>query len=235
MKQYKNVGVYTICRTHPKGDIESHRQIAQQVGVFAMNDKWESYEMYIDEVSIGTTCNRSNLNRLINDALSGKVDLIYMNSLWDVWHNPQRFIETANMLRSLNEPVGIIIPKGVNPHCPTMMNSLDKESFDRMMYEVLELQKADIDLMFLAANYDVLSKELLHLIFTHRIDNDMLYTYFIDFIMGARDLEWADIQNEIGLSDEDIKLMQLAWNPTDEGIDKIIKWGLRDILSYYLA
>lgn len=235
MKQYKNVGVYTICRTHPKGNLEAHRQLAKQVGVFAMNDKWENYEMYIDEVSIGTTCDRTNLNRLINDALSGKVDLIYIDSIWDLWHNPQHFVETANMLRSLNEPIGVLIPKGINPHCPPMLNSLDHESFERMIIEVLELQKADIDLMFLAANKDYISKGTILNIFAHRIDRDMLYDFFIDFILGARDLDWLDLKSEIGLSDDDIRFLQLAFHPTDEGIERIIEWGLNDILAYYLA
>lgn len=235
MKKYKNVGVYTICRTHSKGDINAYRNMAKEVGFFAKNDSWENFEMYIDEVSIGAVCDRNNLKRLVNDALSGKIDLIYMGSIWDLWHNPQHFVETANMLRSFETPIGIIIPKGITPHCPAMLNSLDNESFNRMIYEVLELQKADMDLMFLAANKDYISKESLLEIFAHRIDHDMLYTFFVDFILGARDLDWLDLKSKIGLSDDDIRFLQLGWHPADEGLKKIIEWGLNDILAYYLA
>ena len=235
MKKYKNVGVYTICRTHSKGDIDTFRHMAEDVGVFAQNDSWENYEMYIDEVSIGSVCDRASLKRLINDALSGKIDLIYIGSIWDLWHNPQHFVETANMLRSFDTPIGIVLPKGITPHCPVMLNSLDNESYNRMIYEVLELQKADIDLMFLAANKEHVSKETLLNIFTHRVDHDMLYNFFVDFILGARDLDWLDLKTEIGLSDDDIHFLQLAFHPTDEGIERIIEWGLNDILAYYLV
>jgi len=53
--------------------------------------------------------------------------------------------------------------------------------------------------------------------------------------LGARDLDWLDLKTEIGLSDDDIRFLQLAFHPTDEGIAKIIAWGLNDILAYYLV
>lgn len=236
MKNYKNVGVYAICRTHPKGDIEEFkRQTKLQCELF-MDNETKNFEIYMDIANVGTVCERSNLKKLINDALSGAIDHICIISIWDLWHNPQRFIEVANMLRSLAQPIGITITKGINPHCPVMMNSLDNDSFDRMMYEVLELQKAEMDLMFLAANHDAVSKELQRILFTHRIDQDMLYTYLVEFdALAHHDKDWEDLQKEVELSDKDMQLLQMSWHPSNEGIDKIIKWGLIDILSYYLV
>lgn len=236
MKEYKKVGIYAICRVHPNGNIEEFKRATKMQCELIMYSETKNFEIYMDVANVGTVCERTNLNRLINDALSGEIDHIYILSIWDLWHNSQRFIEVVNMLRSLTQPIGITIPKGINPHCPVMMNSLDSDNFDCMMYEILELQKAEIDLMFLAANQDAISKELLRTIFTHRIDHDMLYTYLVEFdALAHHDKDWENLQKEVGLSDKDMQLLQMSWHPSNEGIDKIIKWGLTDILSYYLV
>ncbi len=235
MKEYKKVGIYAICRVHPNGNIEEFKRATKMQCELIMYSETKNFEIYMDVANVGTVCERTNLNKLINDALSGEIDHIYILSIWDLWHNSQRFIEVVNMLRSITQPIGITISKGINPHCPVMMNSLDNDGFDRMMYEVLELQKAEIDLMFLAANQDAISKELLRTIFIHRIDQDMLYTYLVEFDALANEKEWEDLQKEVGLSDNDMKLLQMSWHPSNEGIDKITSWGLKQILAYYLV
>lgn len=233
MQEYKNIGVYGICRKHPNGDESVFRSVATETFDYNRRSEWKKFTLYIDEANVGTVCERTNLQKLINDAISGKVDHIFICSLWDFWHNAQALKETMDLLKSFSVPVGITFPKGKTRHCTTMLSSLN-DGYNRLIYEMLQVQKMDVDLMFLATNYSETSKVVKRTIFQEHIDQNILNGYFFDNYITARNKDWDDLKNEVGLSDTDVFEIKEGGYPSPEGIDQIIEWGMRNIISHYL-
>lgn len=234
MKVYKNVGVYVLCRIGKYADAESYHHNAKANYFVPSDEVWENIIFYTDDIELGKVSDRANLQKLINDAMFGKIDRIYIHTMWDFWHNPQRLFDTVRNLNSLPNPVNMTVnSQRKNP--PMMMSSMDELGLFYMLQEILANQETENSFMFAAANWDYISDKLKKLMVSSQIEADMLYSYFIDFQMSPRDVEWADLQKEIGLSDEDINCVRECWIPSDEGLVKILNWSENQILHYYLA
>lgn len=234
MQEYKNIGVYGVCRKHPNGDEKAYRSVATEMFDCNRRPEWKNFTLYVDEANVGTVCDRANLRKLLNDAASGKVDHIFICSLWDFWHSAQILKETMDMLISLPVPVGITFPKGKTRFCTPMPTSLNNDGYNRLIYEMLQVQKMDIDLMFLAANYEEVSEVVKSTIFQEHIDQYMLNGYLFDYFITARDIDWSDIKSEIGLSEADTFEIKESGYPSQERIKQIIEWGMRELISHYL-
>lgn len=234
MKSFKNIGVYGIARKHPKGDEKAYLSLATEPFYYNRKQEWTNFTMYVDEANVGTVCDRANLRQLINDAACEKVDHIFICSLWDFWHDAQMLKDTMDMLNNLPIPVGITFPKEKNRFCSPILTSLnDDDGYNRIIYEMLQIQKMEVEFRFLAAN-DNMSMVAKRTIFEDHIDQKMLHKYFFDNFIVAKEMDWPDIQNAIGLSDTDIYEIKEIGYPSQEGIEQIIAWGMRGILSHYL-
>lgn len=234
MKVYKNVGVYVLCRIGKHADAEYYRHNAK-INYFVPNDeKWENIVFYMDDIELGKVSDRVNLQKLINDALSGKIDRIYIYSMWDFYHNPQRLFDTIRNLSSMANPIRMTVnSRRRNP--PMIIDSTDETGMFYMLQEVLANQEAENNFMFAVANWSSLSDQLKVLMVSCHIDAVMLYSYLIDYQLSPREMEWEDLQKEIGLSDEDTYCLSECWMPSDEGLVKILNWTESQLLYYYLS
>lgn len=234
MKVYKNVGVYVLCRIGKYADAEIYRHDAKSNYFVPSDEKWENVIFYTDDIELGKVSDRANLQKLINDAMSGNIDRIYIHTMWDFWHNPQRLFDNVRNLNSLPTPVKMTInSRRRNP--PIIMDSTEDRGLFYMLQEILANQETENSFMFAAANWNYISDELKKLMVSSQIDADMLYSYFIDFQISPRDIEWEDLQKEIDLSDEDTNSIRECWIPSDDGLLKILNWSENQMLQYYLA
>lgn len=86
------------------------------------NDEWELVDMYADEAISGTqTLNRTDFQRMINDAVTGKIDLILTKSISRFARNT---LDTLKYVRLLKEKNVAIFFEKENINTMTMNGEL---------------------------------------------------------------------------------------------------------------
>jgi len=68
------------------------------------NPKWEYVGLYADD---GSTRNRKEFNRMIEDCKAGKIDLIVVRDIVRFARNVVDFLNTVELLLTLDSPVGV--------------------------------------------------------------------------------------------------------------------------------
>lgn len=247
MKTYKNVGLYKLCRIFPEDTTQfpvekankklkedAPRAFVSEDDISDFDEAWENQINYYDLVEYGEVSERENLARLIEDAKSGKIDHICIYSLWDFWHSPKKLLDTINELKSLPKPVGIRFIHLSSP-CVLDMCSLNEKECNVIMQESEQVEKAALDFKVVQANNSFIKKGLTCAVINGHLDAMMLLEFFDDYFIIPFEPTWQEVQKELGTSEEDSKAIHDIWKPSEDGLDKIIKWGSQEILQYYLA
>ena len=247
MKTYKNVGLYKLCRIFPEDTtrfpVEEANKIlkADAPRTFVTEDYiedfeeiWENQIQYYDFVEYGKVSERENLTRLIEDAKSGKIDHICIYSLWDFWHSPKKLLDTINKLKALPKPVGIRFIHMSTP-CVFDKCSLNEKECNVIMQESEILERIVLDFKAVQANKSFIRKGLIRAAIKGHLDATMLLEFFDDCFIIPFQATWQEVQRELGTSEEDSQAILDIWEPSKEGLYKIIKWGSQEILQYYLA
>ena len=66
------------------------------------NPKWKLVDIYVDEGITGTTESRDSFQRMIDDAMSGNIDLIITKSITRFARNTVTLLETVRKLKDNN-------------------------------------------------------------------------------------------------------------------------------------
>ncbi len=105
----QRVAVYARVSTDGLSQVSSYElQIAHYGDMVSQRPNWELVGIYADEGISGTSLeHRENFIRMIDDCLSGKIDLVVTKSVSRFARNIVDCISTVRTLRSLNPPVGI--------------------------------------------------------------------------------------------------------------------------------
>lgn len=95
------VAAYCRVSTAHKEQLESYdTQIKYYDDLIAKNPEWVKVEIYADEGITGTsTKNRDNFNRLINDCMDGKIDLVLTKSISRFARNTKDTLHYVRMLK----------------------------------------------------------------------------------------------------------------------------------------
>lgn len=247
MKTYKNVGLYKLCRIFPQDTNQSSIDEANQKliedaprtfitedDIKSFEEEWENQTQYYDLVEYGKASERENLTRLIEDAKSGKIDHICIYSLWDFWHSPKKLLDTINELKALPKPVGIRFIHLSTP-CVFDKCTLNEKECNVIMQESEILEKIALDFKAVQANKSFIRNGLIRAAIKGHLDATMLLEFFDDYFIIPFQATWQEIQRELGTSEEDSRAILDIWEPSKEGLYKIIKWGSQGILQYYLA
>lgn len=195
---------------------------------------WDNHTVYYDFAVYGKICERENLTRLIEDAKSGKIDHICIYSLWDFWHSPKKLVDTVNELKSLSAPVGIRFYHCSTP-CVFDKCTLNEKEYGVIIQESDKVERIEKDFISLQSNKGILSRGLTRAVIKSHIDSIMLLEFFNDYFIIPFEPTWQEIQIELGTSEEDSMAIHDIWSPSEDGLNKIIKWGSQKILQYYLT
>ena len=105
----QRVAVYARVSTDGLSQVSSYElQIAHYGDMVSQRPNWELVGIYADEGISGTSLeHRDNFLRMIDDCLSGKVDLVVTKSVSRFARNIVDCISTVRKLRSLDPPVGV--------------------------------------------------------------------------------------------------------------------------------
>ena len=247
MKTYKNVGLYKLCRIFPQDTNQSSideannklkkdapRTFITEDYIADFEEVWENQTVYYDLVEYGKESDRENLTRLVEDAKAGKINHICIYSLWDFWHSPKKMVDTINELKSLPKPVGIRFLHLSSP-CVFDKCTLNEKECNVIMQESETLEKIALDFKSVQANKSFIKKGLTRAVIKGYLDSTMLLEFFDDCYIIPFEATWQEIQRELGTSEEDSKAIHDIWEPSEDGLNKIIKWGSQEILQYYLA
>ena len=247
MKTYKNVGVYKLCRMFPEDTTrfpigEANKIIQENAprtfitedDINFFEEVWDNHTVYYDFAVYGKICERKNLTRLIEDAKSGKIDHICIYSLWDFWHSPKKLVDTINELKSLSAPVGIRFYHCSTP-CVFDKCTLNEKEYGVIIQESEKVEQIEKDFISAQSNKGILSRGLTRAVIKSHIDSIMLLEFFNDYFIIPFEPTWQEIQIELGTSEEDSMAIHDIWSPSEDGLNKIIKWGSQKILQYYLT
>ena len=105
----QRVAAYARVSTDGLSQVSSYElQIAHYGDMVSQRPNWELVGIYADEGISGTSLeHRDNFLRMIDDCLSGKVDLVVTKSVSRFARNIVDCISTVRKLRSLDPPVGV--------------------------------------------------------------------------------------------------------------------------------
>ncbi len=99
-----NVAAYIRVSTESENQIFSYEsQIKYYSNIISKNSNWNLVDIYADYGISGTSVNkRKEFQRMINDALSGKIDLILTKSISRFARNAENLLSFVRMLRNHN-------------------------------------------------------------------------------------------------------------------------------------
>ena len=105
----KKVAGYARVSTDLEEQLTSYEaQVDYYTKYIQNNPDWEFVEVYTDEgISATSTKRRDGFNRMIQDALDGKIDLIITKSVSRFARNVLDSLNYIFMLRKLDPPVGV--------------------------------------------------------------------------------------------------------------------------------
>lgn len=232
--KFKNVGVYHICRKLKGYDDDCFRRVVNMELNCLRDQNWENVTTYIDEVEIGSPCNRFALRQMFSDAAAGKLDHIRIHSYFDLWHDAKTTMDAISELWKVNPTIEISMYFSAHDRIPH--NDWDSSTpFDSVAMDILSLQRMDGELRFLQEYYHQISPALRDLILQFFIDPYKLENFLEFFYLEPKGLELEDLEKMLGLSREDVELIRLCAVMSDEGFAKLMEWIWQDLLAYYLV
>ena len=232
--QYKNVGIYNICRTLKGYDKEYFYDVSNRERAYIIEEDWENVVVYMDEAEIGSVCDRTELSRMFADAAAGKLNHICICTWFDLWHDAKTSMDEINKLRKANPSVGVSVYGSIGKRI--LLDFLtENPTANRLAKELLELQRMDGELSFLREFYRQITPELRNDMLQFFVDPTKLDGFLEFFYLEPQGLELEDLKNTLGLSKEDTELIRLCVPISDEGYAKLMDWVWQDLLAYYLV
>ena len=114
-KTVKDLRVAAYCRVSTGNDEQQSSYIKQKeyyTKLINSKEGWQMAGIYADEAITGTSrIHRKEFNRMIDDALHGKIDYIVTKSISRFARNTVDTLECVRQLRQLSPPVGIFFEK----------------------------------------------------------------------------------------------------------------------------
>lgn len=101
----KQINVAAYARVSVDKETMHHSLVAQidyYKHLIENNPKWKLYDIYVDEGITGTTESRDSFQRMIDDAMSGNIDLIITKSITRFARNTVTLLETVRKLKANN-------------------------------------------------------------------------------------------------------------------------------------
>lgn len=115
LKTVKDLRVAAYCRVSTGNDEQQSSYIKQKeyyTKLISSKEGWQMAGIYADEAITGTSrIHRKEFNRMIDDAVSGKIDYIVTKSISRFARNTVDTLECVRQLRQLSPPVGIFFEK----------------------------------------------------------------------------------------------------------------------------
>lgn len=232
--EHKNIGVYVLCRILPNGEADYFRREAEWLGTRNIRPDQKNITLYTDEVRIGEKNNHTNLDRLIEDAVAGKVDHIIIANVLDLWHSPQKIFDTVQKLKQLETPVTIqSFPTSMYW---TMRNPIPFDDWEgALLLNSLHALRMVNDLQFVYENYEVLSKRVRNGIIYRCIDPEMFEEYLLFYYLEPREMELKEFAQQAGLDTDDIDVIKECWSPSAKQHDAMIEIMGKEFVAFYLA
>lgn len=229
---YRNIGIYSICRIMPDGDAETYRKYAEAEVLALFNPKEKNYTLYMDEVVLGQKCERKELDRMIEDALSGKIDFILIAEAGDLWHSPQKVWDTICRLRKLETKVKI--------RCHTenqYWHQIDSNSklFDEpLIHKALKVSQRDTELQFLSANWDYISPYTQGEILARNIPSRLFGDVVMYHTFNMPDEEYETFIKSFGEDKQNIDDVIDCWDRRSPCFDTAVEIMAEKIITYFL-
>lgn len=232
--EYKNIGVYVLCRIPAIGDTDYFQREAEFKGTRNISPDQKNITLYIDEVKVGEKSDRANLDRLLADAECGKVDHIIIADVLDLWHSPQRIFDTVQRLKQLETSVTIrSFPTSMYW---TLRNPVPFDDWEgSLLLNSLHALRMVNDLQFVYDNYEVLSKRVRNGIIYRCIDPEMIEEYLLFYFLEPRDMEIEDFAKKIGIEADNIDAIKECWAPNVKQLDTMIDILGKEFVAFYLA
>lgn len=115
LKTIKELRVAAYCRVSTGNDEQQSSYIKQKeyyTKLITSKEGWQFAGIYADEAITGTSrAHRKEFNRMIDDAVAGKIDYIVTKSISRFARNTVDTLECVRQLRQLSPPVGIFFEK----------------------------------------------------------------------------------------------------------------------------
>lgn len=232
--EYKNIGIYALCRIPTIGEVEHFRREAQFKGTRNVSWDKKNFTVYMDEARVGEHCDRPKLDQLIADAETGTVDHIIIADVLDLWHSPQKIYEAMKKLSQLETPVAM-------HSCPTsqywtLRNPVPFDDWEgSLILNSLHARRLVDDLQFVYDNYDNLDERVRNGIISRCIDPEMIEEYLLFYYLEPRDMEVSDFAKLIGVETDDIEILKECWLPNAKPSDVMIRVLGKELLAFFLA
>lgn len=232
--EYKNIGVYVMCRIPTIGRAEYFRKEAYFKATRNFSPDQKNITMYMDEVRIGEECERSNLDRLIADAMEGKIDHIVIADVLDLWHSPQKIFDMVQMLKQQEKPVSI--QSFPTSQYWTLRNPVPFDDREKsLLLNSLHALRMVNDLQFVYDNYDTLDRTVRNSLIYRSIDPEMMEEYLLFYYLEPRDMEIADFAKQIGVETTDIDVIKECWSPNVKQHDMMIDILGKEMIAFHLV
>ena len=231
MQQLK-VAVYSICRIKPDGDADFFRKAALAESSYNIFTSAGKCVKYTDEVILGQKCDRKELQRLIQDALSGEYDYIYISEAGDLWHSPSKVWETICKLKSLDNPVRIRGLTG-NGYLKWRRRS-DKLLDESVVQSVFKVIQRDSELQFLSDNLKNISSYTKGDILARNITQRQFADVVMHHTSDLSDEENEAFINSFGETVNNINDVIDCWDRRSPCFDKAVELMAEQIITYFL-
>lgn len=233
MEQQIKVGIYCLCRTKPNHDTELFRKHAVSEALRLFNEKDLNHIIYMDEVILGQKSERKELERLIEDAIAGKIDSVFIADAGDLWHSPQKVWETISSLSNLEKKVKLRCYMEVKQyHWKDTFNKLFDEAVIQNVFKVIQ---RDAELQFLRENFETISPYTKGVIVARNISQDQFATVVMHHACDLSDDEYESFIKSFGMNVQDINDVIDCWHAKSEQFDKAVEVMAERIISYYLV
>lgn len=229
-----NIGIYSLCRILSVGDKDYFQNEAKHKALRHLAVDQKEYTLYMDEVKLGETSNRSELDRLFQDAKDGKIGHIVIADVLDLWHSPQKIYEMVQQVKSSN-PATVIQAYPTSGYW-SLRNPVPFDDWENsLILNVLHAARTVNDLTFVYDNYKTLDKRVRNIIISRSIDPEMIEDYLVSFYLESRNMESDEFARQIGIEGNSIDLIVDCWRPNIKQQDMMIEIFGKELIAFYLA
>lgn len=232
--EYKNIGVYVLCRIPTVGKAEHFRKEAEYRATRNFSSDQKEYGLYMDEVKLGETSNRSELERLFQDAIDGKIGHIIIADVLDLWHSPQKIYEMVQQVKISNPTV--IIQAYPSSGYWSLRNPVPFDDWEKsILLNTLHAARVVNDLTFVYENYESLDRNVRNIIISRSIDPEMIEEYLVSYYLESRNMESDEFAGQIGIEGNSIDLIVDCWRPNVKQQAVMIEIFGKELIAFYLA
>lgn len=228
----KNVGIYGVCRIVPYGNTEIYRKYAEAEMAKFINTKETNYTIYMDEVILGEKCAHKELERMVEDAIAGKIDHILISEAGDLWHSPQKVWDTICRLRKLNNTVKI---RCYSEDQRLLWSDTNSKLFDEaVIQKAFKVKQRDTELQFLSENMECISPYAKGEILSRNITPHLFGDVIMHQTFNMSDEEYEDFIKNFGEDMNSINDVIDCWDRRSPYFDKAVELMTENIIAYFL-